>query len=78
MNIASMVPVMDDADLSALRANTKRLSEAGTPAQQAAAAALSPVIEAEFGARQNAKLSKKAEALAARKARKAGAGAGAA
>lgn len=62
---------MEDAALAVLRANAERLMRNGTAVQQSAAAALMPSIEAELDARNAAKLSRKADALAARRTAKA-------
>ena len=75
MNIANKLPTMNDAELTTLRANTRRLVDIGTPAQQSAATALIPSIEAELDTRNAAKLSRRAEALAAKRAMKAAAAA---
>jgi hypothetical protein len=75
MDMATKLPTMDDQHLTTLHANAKRLIEGGTPAQQSAATALLPSIEAELGTRNAAKLSKRAEALAAKRALKAAASA---
>lgn len=57
------LPTMDDAALAILRVNAERLMRVGTSAQQSAAAALMPSIEAELSARSVAKRNKaKAEA----------------
>ncbi|NJO67451.1 MAG: hypothetical protein HC826_00135 [Rhodospirillales bacterium] len=74
MNIATKVPSMDDRDLTILLANSKRLIDAGTPVQQAAASELMPAIEAELASRNAAKIKEKAAALAAKRAAKAAGG----
>jgi len=71
MTMAAKLPTMEDAALAVLHGNAERLMRSGTSAQQTAAAALMPSIEAELATRSAAKLSKKAEALAARRAAKA-------
>lgn len=48
MAIADMIPTMADADLVALKANATRIEATGSGAQQKAAAALLPQIEAEM------------------------------
>jgi hypothetical protein len=64
------LPAMADAALNVLHQNAERLERRGTKAQQAAAAALMPAIEAELAARRVAKLSQAREAAAARRASK--------
>jgi hypothetical protein len=64
------LPAMADAALNVLHQNAERLERRGTKAQQAAAAALMPAIEAELAARREAKLSQAREAAAARRASK--------
>ena len=71
MDVAAGLPAMEDTALAVLHANAERLIRSGTAAQQTAAAALMPSIEAELGSRNAAKLSRKADALAARRAKKA-------
>jgi hypothetical protein len=61
---------MADAALNVLHQNAERLERRGTKAQQAAAAALMPAIEAELAARRAAKLSQAREAAAAKRASK--------
>lgn len=75
MNIAKRLPTMNDAELTTLHANTRRLIDVGTPAQQSAATALIASIEAELDTRNAAKLRIRAEALAAKRAMKAAAAA---
>jgi hypothetical protein len=67
MDVAKL-PAMEDAALSVLHENAERLERTGTKAQQAAAAALMPAIEAELAARRAAKLSQAKEAAAAKRA----------
>ena len=69
MDVAKL-PAMEDAALSVLHENAERLERIGTKAQQAAAAALRPAIEAELAARRAAKLSRAQEAAAAKRAAK--------
>jgi hypothetical protein len=69
MDVAKL-PAMEDSALSVLHENAARLERTGTKAQQSAAAALKPAIEAELAARREAKLSKAREAAAARRAAK--------
>ena len=57
MDLATQLPTMDDGELATLHANAERLMQAGTSAQQSAAAALMPSIEAELAARSAAKRS---------------------
>jgi hypothetical protein len=71
MDMAAKLPAMDDQELTALHANAKRLIETGTTVQQSAAADLLPSIEAEFGVRNTAKLARRAEAVATKRATKA-------
>ncbi len=71
MSIASKLPEMTDAELATLHANSTRLADAGTPAQQKAAVALIPSIATELSARSAAAAARKAEALASRRAAKA-------
>jgi hypothetical protein len=66
---------MNDVELTTLHANTRRLIDVGTPGQRSAATALIPSIEAELDTRNAAKLSRRAEALAAKRAMKAAAAA---
>jgi hypothetical protein len=73
MNIANKLPTLNDAELTTLHANTRRLIDVGTPVQQSAGTALIPSIEAELNTRNAAKLSRRAEGLAARRAMKAAA-----
>jgi hypothetical protein len=62
------LPTMDDAALAILRVNAERLMRVGTSAQQSAAAALMPSIEAELSARSVAKRNKaKSEAPVAKR-----------
>jgi hypothetical protein len=69
MDVAKL-PAMEDSALSVLHENAERLERTGTKAQQAAAAALMPAIEAELAARRAAKLSHAKEAAAAKRAAK--------
>ncbi|HSA82903.1 MAG TPA: hypothetical protein VLE23_18950 [Geminicoccaceae bacterium] len=69
MDVAKL-PAMEDAALSVLHENAERLGRTGTKAQQAAASALMPAIEAELATRRAAKLSKAQEAAAAKRAAK--------
>jgi hypothetical protein len=75
MNVANKLPTLNDGELTTLHANTRRLIDIGTPAQQSAATALMPSIKAELNTRSAAKLSRRAEAVAARRAMKAAAAA---
>lgn len=68
MSIATKLPTMTDAELATLQGNTKRLMNAGTPAQQTAAVVLLPSITAELSARGEAAAAKRADALALRRA----------
>jgi hypothetical protein len=52
MTIADKLPEMDDKDLVVLRANAVRLQEGSAPKQQAAAADLLPLIDAEMADRK--------------------------
>jgi hypothetical protein len=70
MDIASKLPSMTNAEVATLLGNTKRLIDAGTPAQKSAAATLMPSITAEQAARDTAATAKRAEALATRRADK--------
>lgn len=70
MSIASKLPTMTNAELATLHDNTKRLTDAGTPAQKTAAVALMPSIATELSARSDAAAARKAEALALRRASK--------
>ena len=70
MDVAAGLPTMEDTALAVLHANAERLMRSGTAAQQSAAAALMPSIQAELGSRNAVKLSRKADALAARRASK--------
>jgi hypothetical protein len=69
MDVAKL-PAMEDSALTVLHENAERLGRTGTKAQQAAAAALMPAIEAELAARRAAKLSHAKEAAAAKRAAK--------
>lgn len=71
MDVAAGLPTMEDKALAVLHANAERLLRNGTVAQQSAAAALLPSIQAELGSRSAAALSRKAEAVAARRASRA-------
>jgi hypothetical protein len=75
MAVADELPTMEDTALATLHTNAERLLEAGTSAQQTAAAALMPSIKAELAARAAAQaaaqIDKRAEALAVRRANKA-------
>lgn len=51
MAIADMIPQLTDVELVNLQNNARRLGQSGTPAQIAAAADLTPLIEAEMAAR---------------------------
>ena len=51
MAIADMLPTMAAPDLATLRANALRWSEGSVPKQQAAAADLLPLIDAELADR---------------------------
>lgn len=70
MDVKAQLPTLEDAELSNIRSNAQRLLTTGTAKQQAAAAALLPSIEAEWASREAAKVSRKNEALAARRAAK--------
>ena len=59
MAIADMIPGMDDASLSNLRDNARRLKASNEGRQQEQASLLLPLIEAELAARQAAKPPKK-------------------
>jgi hypothetical protein len=69
MDVAKL-PAMEDSALTVLHENAERLERTGTKAQQAAAAALRPAIEAELATRRAAKLSQAKEAAAAKRAAK--------
>jgi hypothetical protein len=71
MDVASKLPTMEEAALTVLRANAERLQRTGTKAQQTAASALMPAIEAEVAARRAAKLSRAKAAAAASPKRRA-------
>lgn len=49
--LAEKIPLMSDADLTALRVNAQRLAQHGLPPQIAAAAELLPMIDAEAARR---------------------------
>ena len=68
MDLKINLPTMADDELSNLRTNARRLIDSGTTAQKTAAAALMPSIEAELDARTAAKVIKRNEALALRRA----------
>jgi len=59
MAIADMIPGMDDASLSTLRDNARRLKASNEGRQQEQASLLLPLIEAELAARLAAKPPKK-------------------
>lgn len=67
MDLMEKLPTLPDAGLAALRENATRLEQSGTPAQQDAATALIPAIEAELEARRQAKSARLREAAAARR-----------
>lgn len=73
MDIKSQLPELADQELSNILSNARRLFACGSAAQRSAAAAIMPSIEAEFAAREAAKMARKNEALAARRAAKASA-----
>lgn len=56
MDMITKLPEMSDDALANLRTNAKRLQQSGTAAQQTNAAALLPAVEAEIGARRQAKV----------------------
>jgi hypothetical protein len=56
MDLSEKLPAMEDAALAVLHENAERLEQSGTKAQQSAAAALLPAIEAELANRRKAKL----------------------
>lgn len=64
VDLRERVPQMSDDALATLAANARRLLETGSKKQQASAADLMPVVEAELAARRAAK----DEAAAAKKA----------
>lgn len=68
MDMVAKLPSLEDAELAALHENAERLEQTGTKAQQSAAAALKPEIEAEMAARREAKLQRARESAAARRA----------
>ncbi|MGH6943460.1 MAG: hypothetical protein ACREH6_04455 [Geminicoccaceae bacterium] len=68
MDDATKLPEMEDAALSVLRENAERLEKIGTSAQQSAASALLPAIDAELAARREAKLTRARAARASRAA----------
>ena len=74
MDLVEKVPQMTDDALQTLASNARRLVQAGTPAQQTAAQALLPAIDAELASRRTAKLATlakaRASALAARPAKR--------
>lgn len=55
MALVDKLPALADDELANLLANAERLVQSGTPAQQAAAAALLPAIQDEIGSRKAAK-----------------------
>ena len=63
-DLVTKLPEMADAALAVLHANAERLERTGTKAQQAAASALIPAIEAELAARRAAKQSQARAAAA--------------
>ena len=67
-DVAAKLPAMEDAALTVLRENAERLEKIGTSAQQSAASALLPAIDAELAARREAKLTKARAARASRAA----------
>lgn len=56
MDMITKLPEMSDDALANLRSNAKRLQQSGTAAQRSNAAALLPAVEAEIGARRQAKV----------------------
>jgi hypothetical protein len=54
MEMHERLPTMPDSELKTLLANAKRLEVSGTPKQQAAAAELAPLVEAEMLGRKPA------------------------
>lgn len=56
MDLREKLPEMEDGALAVLHENAERLEQSGTKAQQSAAAALLPAIEAELASRRKAKL----------------------
>jgi hypothetical protein len=52
MAMAEMIPSLDDKELANLHANALRLAESGQPKQQAQAAELLPLIDAELAQRK--------------------------
>jgi len=52
MAIQDLIPAMEDKDLATLRGNARRLETSGSAKQQAAAAELLPVIDAEIATRK--------------------------
>ena len=53
MAMADLIPGMDDKALANLHANATRLQESGAPKQQAQAAELLPLIDAELADRKS-------------------------
>ncbi len=62
MSLIAKLPQMEDKALGVLEENAKRLEQSGSPAQRMAAADLIPAIQAEVGARHEAKLARAKEA----------------
>lgn len=56
MEMADRLPTMDGTDLKNLLANCRRLEQSGSPQQQAAAAVLVPLVEAELAGRKPVKV----------------------
>ena len=56
MDLAAKLPSLEATALANLHENAERLKQSGTKAQQAAATALLPAIEAELADRRAAKL----------------------
>ena len=54
MTMADKLPTLLDQDLKVLLSNARRLEKDGTPKQQAAAAELAPLVEAEMAKRKPA------------------------
>ncbi len=67
MAVVDMIPTLDEPALKVLLANARRLETQGTAAQQKAAEAIIPVIDAELLDRESRKPPKKTPVRAKRK-----------
>lgn len=69
MTLLDRIPTLSDEEIMNMLANARRLSQGGDEKQQAAAAELLPVLEAEAEARRNERLDlAKAKRAATRRA----------